>query len=139
MRFRYLTDRLFLLCVGLYFLNRFVIKRLVVGGFFHDSFNDLICLPFWVPIMVFVLRKLGLRREDGPPRAEELLIPLVVWSVLFEVWLPHVRYYSRLTVADAGDILWYALGGLIASEVWRFTYRERGPATAPAEAREGAG
>ncbi len=126
MRFRYLADPLFLGCVILYFANRFLIKQFVVGGFFHDHLNDLMCIPFWVPIMVFLLRKAGLRRDDGPPRADEILIPLVMWSAIFELYLPRVRHFEHLTVADSVDVLWYTIGGLLASVVWQVTYRDRG-------------
>ena len=125
MRFRYLADPLFRGCVVLYFVNRFLIRRLVSGGFFHDHLNDLICIPFWVPIMVFALRKLGLRNDDGPPRSDEILVPLLVWSAVFELYLPHVRYFERLAVSDYVDILYYAIGALAASVFWGVKYRGR--------------
>ena len=125
MRFRYLRDPLFLTCFVLYFVNRFLIKRLLPVGFFHDHFNDLICLPFWVPIMVLLMRKTGLRRDDGPPHAEEILIPLVVWSAIFELYLPQVGYFRHLATPDPLDVLCYALGGLLAVGVWQVTYRAR--------------
>jgi hypothetical protein len=125
MRFRYLADPLFVFCVVLYFANRFLIKRFVGGGFFHDHLNDLICIPFWVPIMVFLLRKVGLRKDDGPPRADEVLIPLVMWSAIFELYLPHVRYFERLATGDYTDILCYVTGAFAASLVWQVLYRIR--------------
>jgi hypothetical protein len=125
MRFRYLRDPLFLFCLVLYFANRFVVKRFVPDGFVHDHLNDLICIPFWVPIMIFLLRKVGLRRDDGPPRAEEILVPLVMWSAIFELYLPHTRYFEGLATADHVDILWYTIGALAASVVWGITYRGR--------------
>ena len=137
MRFRYLRDPLFLGCVTLYFVNRLLLKRFVAGGFFHDHLNDLICIPFWVPIMVFLMRKTGLRRDDLPPHADEILIPLILWSAIFELYLPHVRYFSHLAVADSADVLYYAVGGLLASVVWQVTYKDRArsdselPAVAP--------
>ncbi len=126
MRFRYLADPLFLGCVILYFVNRLVIKRFVGSGFCHDHLNDLICIPFWVPIMVFLMRKVGLRRHDDPPGADEILIPLVMWSAIFELYLPRVRYFEHLATPDCVDVLYYALGGLLASVVWQIIYRERG-------------
>ena len=62
MRFGYLRDPLFLVCVAAYFLNRFVFKAVWQTGFVHEHLNDLICIPFWVPIMLFAQRKLRLRR-----------------------------------------------------------------------------
>jgi len=125
MKFRYLADPLFVGCVILYFANRFLIERLVAGGFFHNHLNDLICIPFWVPIMVFLLRKVGLRNDDAPPRADEILVPLVIWSAIFEIYLPRVSHFERLAVSDYTDILWYAVGALAASVAWAIMYRDR--------------
>jgi hypothetical protein len=135
MRFRYLRDPLLVGCVIVYFVNRFLIKRLIVGGFFHEHLNDLICIPFWVPIMVFLLRRAGLRRDDDPPHADEILIPLVMWSVIFELYLPHVKYFERLAVSDYADIFYYALGALAASVFWQVWYESRRPAHPPRAAR----
>ena len=76
MRFLYLRDPLFLLCVLTYFVNRFVLKAIWTTGFIHEHLNDLICLPFWVPILLFAQRRVGLRDNDDPPRSAELVIPL---------------------------------------------------------------
>ena len=57
MRFRYLRDPLFLACVVVYFVNRFVLKAVWEAGFVHTHLNDLICVPFWVPIMLWVERR----------------------------------------------------------------------------------
>ena len=62
MPFKYLRDPLFVACVVAYLVNRFAIKPAVVGGFFHDHLNDLICIPVWVPVMLWGMRRAGLRR-----------------------------------------------------------------------------
>jgi hypothetical protein len=123
MKFRYLRDPLFLACLALYFANRWLMKPLLAGGFFHTHFNDLICLPFWVPIMLFGMQKLGLRADDRPPRSYEILIPLVMWSAVFELYLPQTPYFRQLMIADPIDIIYYALGGLGAALFWEFHYR----------------
>lgn len=125
MSFRYLRDPLFLGCLVLYFVNRWGLKRLWPHGFFHTSLNDLMCLPFWVPIMLWLMRRTGLRTDDAPPRWYEVLIPLLLWSWVFELWLPFTRPFQHLATSDPADILWYALGGLLASLFWRWYY-ERG-------------
>jgi len=84
-RFRYLRDPLFLVCIVGYFLNRWVLKRTWDGGFLHEHFNDLICIPFWVPIMLWMQRRLGLRPRDDVPHAHEVVIPLLLWSVILTV------------------------------------------------------
>ena len=117
-----LRDPLFLACVAIYYVNRWLVKPLVAGGFFHDHLNDLICIPFFVPIMLFVLRKLGLRRSDGRPSATEILIPVSLWSLLFEVVLPGQATIGRGMTADYRDIFYYAFGGLLASSFWLVWY-----------------
>lgn len=123
MPFRYLRDPLFLFCVVLYFVNRFVFKKIWDSGFVHEHLNDLICIPFWVPIMLFVQRKLGLRADDAIPRAGELIIPLIVWSWVFEILLPRTRWLGDSFIADPWDIVYYALGTLLAALFWRWWYR----------------
>ena len=122
MRFRYLRDPLFLACVVIYFVNRFVLKRVWETGFVHEHLNDLICIPFWVPIMLWIERRVGLRRDDGPPEAIEIIIPLVVWSWVFEIVLPRTELFGRYCVADHRDVFYYAAGALGAAVFWRLWY-----------------
>jgi len=124
--FRYLRDRLFLACVAAYFINRLVLKRIWVSGFVHDHFNDLICIPFWVPVMLWIERSIGLRRRDGPPDAMEIAVPLVVWSWTFEVFLPARGWLGPHCAADHRDVLWYSVGALAASLAWRRRYGDEG-------------
>lgn len=118
MRFRYLKDRLFLFCLVTYFVNRWFIKPHVHGGFFHTSFNDCICIPFWVPIMLSAMRRLRLRTHDQPPTFAEIGIPVAMWSYVFKVWLPYAHWLSRRPAADPTDILCFAAGGLFAILFW---------------------
>ena len=60
---------------------------------------------------------------DAPPRWYEILIPLLLWSWVFELWLPHTRPFGRLAISDPADILFYALGALLASLFWHQRYR----------------
>jgi len=119
LRFRYLRDPLFLACAAAYLVNRVILRRVWEGGFVHDHLNDLICLPVWVPVMLWVERRLGLRRHDGPPEALEVIIPLLAWSWLFEIALPKTEFFGRYCVADHRDILYYAAGALGAVFFWR--------------------
>ena len=125
MTFKYLRDPLSLFCLGLYFLNRFVFKPYVPLPFFRDHLNDVICIPFWVPIMLFLMRKCRLRKDDAPPRSYEILIPLVLWSFVFEVWLPVTALFRGLATADYLDVLSYTCGALAAALFWRWHYRWR--------------
>ena len=126
MRFLYLRDPLFLLCVGTYFVNRLVLKAIWKHGFVHEHLNDLICIPFWVPIMLFAQRKLGLRDDDARPQPGEIIIPLVLWSWVFEILLPATGWLGDRCVADYLDIVYYSLGALLAGLFWAWWYGRSG-------------
>jgi len=127
--FRYLLDPLFLACVGLYVLNRFVIKPNCGWMFFHNWFNDLICIPFWVPVMLAGMKLVRLRRHDGPPTVSEIGIPLVLWSWWFEIYLPGLATTGTRHYADPWDIVAYSSGAVFAFWFWR--RKRRWPPVAP--------
>jgi hypothetical protein len=129
MRFLYLADPLFLACVQAYAVNRFLLRPNLDLRFLHHYFNDLICIPFWVPIMLFFQKLLRLRRDDAPPQTGEILIPLILWSFAFEVWLPRTEVLRGKAIADPIDIVCYSLGALGAAWFWRFWYRGAVPVT----------
>ncbi len=122
-RFLYLRDPLFLACLVLYFVNRWILKAIWTGGFVHDHLNDLICIPFWVPIMLWGQRRLGLRESDGPPLGSEIVLPLFVWSWEFEFLLPRSGLVGDRAGADYRDILYYSLGAALAASFWAWRYR----------------
>jgi hypothetical protein len=124
-RFGYLRDPLFVVCVITYFVNRFVFKLIWKDGFVHEHLNDLICIPFWVPIMLFAQRRVGLREIDTRPQPAEIIIPLILWSWIFEILLPATNWLGDRCVADYLDILYYTLGALIASVFWAWWYGRR--------------
>jgi hypothetical protein len=117
-RFRYLRDPLFLGCVALYFVNRLLLKPLAPHGFFRDHLNDLLCLPFWVPIMLWLMRRTGLRADDDPPRWYEIAVPLALWTVMFENWVPQWAPLHGRVVADSRDAVAYLAGAAIAALWW---------------------
>jgi hypothetical protein len=121
-RFLYLRDPLFLVCVATYFINRLVLKAIWKEGFVHEHLNDVICIPFWVPIMLFVQRKVGLRADDAGPRPGELVIPPILWSWIFEILLPAVPSLGHAFFADHLDVLAYCVGALGAGVFWRWWY-----------------
>lgn len=131
MPFLFGRDPLFLACVAVYFLNRFVLKQIWSSGFVHEHLNDVLCIPFWVPIMIALQKRCGLRDTDGPPTTMEIIIPLVIWSWLFEIVLPATRIMGDLCVADYRDILAYAFGALVAGVIWRWWYGPRERAQTP--------
>jgi hypothetical protein len=125
MRYRYLKDPLFLFCLVVYFANRWILKVHFSTEFSHNYLNDLICLPFWIPIMLFLMRKTGLRRNDAPPQGLEILLPLFIWSWAFEVYLPRQSFFEGLAFSDPLDILCYTAGACAAAIFWTYWYRPR--------------
>jgi hypothetical protein len=139
MPFGYVRDPLFIACVAIYLVNRFVLKQIWSSGFVHEHLNDLICVPFWVPIMLSVQRWLRLRPTDGIPTAGELIIPLVMWSWVFEIVLPATDIFGDWCVADYLDIVCYAVGTLAAAIFWRVWYPPRDDRSAAKKLARGSG
>lgn len=139
MPFRYLRDPLFLFCLALYWVNRLLLKPVLhtglIAAFCHNSLNDVICIPFWVPIMLWMMRQTKMRRTDAPPHGAEILVPLFVWSWFFELVLPFWRPFRHLAVCDPNDILCYTVGALFASMFWNRYYSRRRPSPTPAADR----
>jgi hypothetical protein len=124
MPFRYLKDPLFLMCFAAYGIQRCLKSFDLSTPFLCSYLNDLICIPFWVPIMLWGNKKLGLRRNDDPPEGFEIIIPLILWAFVFEVLIPGMPSWSIPTWADPCDILSYCVGGLAAALFWKVYYRE---------------
>jgi len=139
MRFRYLRDPLFLFCLALYFVNRLVLKPYLPEGmlrdFAYNSLNDVICIPFWVPIMVWMMRKARLRMVDAPPLAAEILVPVLLWSWFFELILPQIGPFRHIAVGDPHDVFCYTVGALFAALFWRAFYKN-GESVVPTEERD---
>jgi len=124
-RFGYWRDPLYLACVFLYVVNRFWIKPNCGFFFFHAYWNDVLCIPFTVPPMLWLLRRLHLRFHDGPPTILEITIPLLMISWAFEIYLPNTAMFRDVTVADPWDIVAYAIGAVAAGAWWFCWYKKR--------------
>src|SRR6185436_6743501 len=75
------------------------------------------CLPLFLPVILGLQRRVGLRNHDGPPRLWEVLQHWGIFSILVEVILPRFPQYFR-TTGDAWDTVAYLLGGLAAWMWW---------------------
>jgi len=119
--FRYWRDPVCLVSIGIYLLNRFVVKPATghPSDFWHCYLNDVLCLPIWVPVALWVQRKLSIRKHDLPPTQGELALHWFVWSWLFECLGPAIRRGGLGAVADPWDVVAYAVGAVAAGALWR--------------------
>jgi hypothetical protein len=127
MSFRYLRDPLFLVCFTVYVVHRILARCGMSTPLLRAHLNDVICIPFWIPIMLWVQRRVGGRSHDGPPESHEVVIPLILWAIMFEVVLPQTHLFSSLAVADPWDVLCYASGAFVAVCFWKWSYGIREP------------
>lgn len=123
MPFRYLKDPLFLTCAAVFIVHRCLKTFDLSPWWLRFYLNDVICIPFFVPMMVWANRRLGLRRHDEPPEGFEIVIPLLLWAFVFEVLLPYRRDWAVPAVADPYDVFCYAAGALAATLFWQRYYR----------------
>ena len=124
MRFAYLKDPLFLVCFFACWVHRWLASYGMSTPLLRSHLNDVICIPFFVPIMLWGERLLGLRRHDGPPTAVEVVLPLIIISAAFEVIIPSHPEWHIATVADPKDVLAYCVGALAAVMIWQCRYRQ---------------
>ena len=118
-QFRYLFDALFLVAVAAYCVNRWFLRPAGIGGVFaRGYFNDVLCLPVWMPVSLGVQRVLRLRKVDAAPSLWEVLQHWAVFSVLFELVIPQFPAVWRSS-ADPIDVLAYLVGGIVAWSWWR--------------------
>jgi hypothetical protein len=112
-----LFNPVFIFAVAAYLTNRFLVKPSLppTEVFFRGYFDDLLLIPAALPVVLAPLQVIGVRRQDIPPTAGEIVTVLIVWSLAFEVAGPFV--FSR-TTGDPYDIVAYASGALIAYFVW---------------------
>ncbi len=116
-RFKYLLDPLFLYSLALYCLNKssFLGSRLCNFDFCNCYLNDVLLVPVLVPILLFSAKILGFRKQHSPPMLLEVVCPLAIWSITFELIGPVC--FGKGT-SDPADILAYSLGGLTSWVIW---------------------
>jgi hypothetical protein len=126
-RFAYLADKTFLTACALYAVNRFWGKPLLGDSlhFLRSHLDDCLLIPAALPPLLYVFRKLGLRRDDSPPSLREVGEWTLLWSIAFEWAFPRFLHKG---VADWRDVLAYAAGALVSWLLWR---RGHGPVNPP--------
>ena len=116
-KFKYLLDPLFLFSLILYSMNK---SSFLKFGFWNYKFctyylNDLLLVPVVVPIILYFSRVFKLRDIYSPPTFLEIIVPLTMWSIAFELIGPFC--FGKGT-SDPLDVLAYCLGGLISWLIW---------------------
>lgn len=114
-RFGYLRDPVFLTALTGYALNRWLLKPLLPSPFLHGHFADLLMMPAALPVVLWMQRSIGLRKNDLPPTWLEMSFHLVVWSLICEFIGPRWLHHGT---ADVWDVVAYGVGGLLACLWW---------------------
>ena len=119
MKFKYLLDPIFLGSLFLYIFSKFIMldNSNIVYNFWNYYLSDILLVPVALPILLFALRLIRIRKNDLAPNFLEILIPLIVWSITFEIVAP--LFVSSAT-GDFFDILAYTGGGLISWYLWNY-------------------
>jgi hypothetical protein len=129
-RFQYWSDPICVTCVIFAALNRYYLKPHRIGGHFTIAYlNDVICLPLFVPIILYIQRRLRVRLHDGYPRLWEILQNWAIFAILYKVILvrfPHVYRVAR----DPIDVIAYLAGGLAAWLFWKWRATKARPSPA---------
>ena len=122
--FQYLADPVCITSLILYVINRYVLKPHHIGGWFtHGYLNDVLCLPLFIPMILYAQHLIGLRRHAEFPRKWEILQNWAAFTFVFQVVIP--RYPKTFIAAgDPYDILAYLAGGIIAGAYWSIVARK---------------
>jgi hypothetical protein len=117
-KFGYWRDPLFLGSLGLYAVNRGLIKPHLhhYSPLFHGHLDDTLTAPVALPLFLFAYRLLRLRPDDAPPRWWEVALHLGVWEAFFK-WFGPLRLHRG--AFDPVDMVCIALGGGLAWLFWQ--------------------
>lgn len=128
--FAYLADKTFLAACFLYTANRSWGKPQLGATipFLRCHFDDCLLVPAALPPLLYVFRKLGLRRGDSPPSLREVAEWTLLWAVTFEWVFP--RFLGR-GIGDWRDVIAYAVGGLVSWRLWQRGSQPFGAANPP--------
>ena len=116
-KFKYLLDPLFLFSLTLYTINKssFLRPEFWSCKFCNYYLNDLLLVPVLVPIILFFSRPFKFRKDYSPPMFLEIIVPLAIWSIAFELIGP---FYFGKGTSDLVDVFAYCLGGLTSWIIW---------------------
>jgi hypothetical protein len=101
--FRYAADPVCVIACLCYIANKLIIRHHLVGGLFTNYFNDLLLIPLFLPPALWIDRVLGFRLNDEAPRAAEIALHWMIWSIFFEL-IAHRLWFLR-TCGDGWDVV----------------------------------
>ena len=114
-RFRYGLDPLCLTASACYACNRWLVPAALKGVFLRGYLSDCLLIPAALPLVLWIQRRLHLRRTDERPTFREVTLHLFIWSLAAEVLAPLM--FSRST-ADPLDLVAYTTGAVFAWVIW---------------------
>lgn len=134
-------DPVFLGALALYGLGRLVLRPWLGLPWLDAYGNDVLLAGVVVPPITWARQVLGLRTTAGPPEGHEVVLPVLVIAVVFELIVPAVLPGHPAGYADPYDLAAYAAGAALALLLWRATGRAglAGAASPPNQDRAGGG
>jgi hypothetical protein len=117
-QFQYLADPACIISLLIYALNRHVLKPHHIGGWFtHGYLNDVLCLPLFVPMILYAQHLIGLRPHRRYPQFWEIFQNWAAFTIVFQLIIPRFPK-TYISAGDPWDILAYLAGGVIAGYYW---------------------
>lgn len=118
-KFKYLFDPLFLISVVVVILNKLTFPKpyWLDCTFCNYYLNDALLIPVVIPVILYLSKAIKLRDEFCPPTFLEVGIPLLIWSIAFELIGP---FYFELGTSDPFDVCAYFIGGLLSWLIWNY-------------------
>lgn len=101
----------------IYLVNRFfILPSMSSPAFFQNHLSDLLALPVYLPLSLYLGIRLGVFSHFFRFRIEHVFGAVILFSLIFEGIVPIV---NPLSVRDPLDVLAYSAGGIIVYGVSR--------------------
>lgn len=103
----------------IYVLNRLiVIPMLPEIGFFNKYLGDVLALPVYLPLSIYLAWRLDLIPEDFQLHLVHIAVAGIIFSILFEGIMP---IFDSTSTRDPFDVMAYFAGGLMVYMVGSHT------------------
>jgi hypothetical protein len=95
----------------LYFINSwFLISRYNEINFLRDHLGDMLALPVYLPLTLYLAMRLDIVKSSFKFSAVHVLISTILFSLIFEGFLPS---FVESSTRDPMDGLAYLMGGVL--------------------------